>query len=57
MHNIKAHDNVKVKNSLFRLGMITYSYEIQDIVQFTLKRLPPRLYLVDRMKHAWPAVA
>jgi hypothetical protein len=31
---------VKVKNTLFNLGMVTYSYECQDIIQFALKRLP-----------------
>jgi hypothetical protein len=27
----------KVKNTLFSLGMVTYSYECQDIIQFALK--------------------
>jgi hypothetical protein len=31
---------VKVKNTLFNLGMVTYSYERQDIIQYALKRLP-----------------
>jgi hypothetical protein len=32
---------VKVKYTLFnlRVGMVTYSYERQDIIQFALKRL------------------
>jgi hypothetical protein len=38
----KEEDKVKVKdkNTLFNLGMVTYSYERQDIIQFALKRLP-----------------
>jgi hypothetical protein len=31
---------VKVKNTLFCLDMVTYSYERQDIIQIALKRLP-----------------
>jgi hypothetical protein len=31
---------VKVKNTLFNLGMVTYSYERQNIIQIALKRLP-----------------
>jgi hypothetical protein len=31
---------VNVKYTLFSLGMVTYSYERQDIIQFALKRLP-----------------
>jgi hypothetical protein len=31
---------IKVKNTLFNLGMVTYSYERQDLIQFALKRLP-----------------
>jgi hypothetical protein len=30
-------NEVKTKNSLFSLDMITYSYESQDIIQFALK--------------------
>jgi hypothetical protein len=30
---------VEVKNILFRLGMFTYSYESQDIIQLAVKRL------------------
>jgi hypothetical protein len=29
---------IKVKDTLFNLGMVTYSYERQDIIQFALKR-------------------
>jgi hypothetical protein len=28
------------QNTLFNLGMVTYSYERQNIIQFALKRLP-----------------
>jgi hypothetical protein len=30
----------KFKNTLFSLGMFTYTYERQDIIQIALKRLP-----------------
>jgi hypothetical protein len=30
----------QIQNTLFNLGMVTYSYERQDIIQFALKRLP-----------------
>jgi hypothetical protein len=30
----------KSQNSLLSLGMFTYTYERQDIIQITLKRLP-----------------
>jgi hypothetical protein len=31
---------LKIKNSLFSLGIVTYSYESQDVIQFVIKRLP-----------------
>jgi hypothetical protein len=34
---------VIVKYTLFNLGMIIYSYERQDIIQFALKRLHSKL--------------
>jgi hypothetical protein len=42
---------VKVKNTLFNLGMVTYSYERQDIIQFALKRLCERLHGNKRTEH------
>jgi hypothetical protein len=30
----------KFKNTLFSLGMFTYTYERQDIIQIALKRVP-----------------
>jgi hypothetical protein len=29
-----------IKNTLFSLGMLAYTYERQDIIQIALKRLP-----------------
>jgi hypothetical protein len=30
----------QTQNTLFSLGMLTYTYERQDIIQIALKRLP-----------------
>jgi hypothetical protein len=40
--SIKCQNGPKVKSqySLFSLGMFTYTYERQDIIQIALKRLP-----------------
>jgi hypothetical protein len=40
--NVYVIFKVKFKITLFSLGMATYSYERQDIIQFGLKRLPGR---------------
>jgi hypothetical protein len=31
---------LKTQNTLFSLGMLTNTYELQDIIQIALKRLP-----------------
>jgi hypothetical protein len=36
-----SHPNLRInQNTLFSLGMLTYTYERQDIIQIALKRLP-----------------
>jgi hypothetical protein len=34
-----ARSKIKIKNTLFSLGMFTYTYERQVIIQIALKRL------------------
>jgi hypothetical protein len=37
---LKNREELRIKILLFSLGMLTYTYERQDIIQIALKRLP-----------------
>jgi hypothetical protein len=36
----RGQTQTQTQNTLFSLGMFTYTYEHQDIIQIALKRLP-----------------
>jgi hypothetical protein len=39
-HPMNDQTQTQTQNTLFSLGMLTYTYERQDIIQIALKRLP-----------------